>query len=154
MITSSAGELPGDNSGALDYQVLNLGKAAFMIELGGGSRQVPAHIEAGRLGLERLAALIGLVSDNGAPASRRVRRVTKRRHVFSEHGGFFRQHARAGSLLKAGECLGEIQDYAGRLVQRVTHDQDVLVIGIRGDPVVHTGDRIGFIGLEWEEMDA
>jgi predicted deacylase len=154
MITSSAGELPGDNSGALDYQVLNLGKAAIMVELGGGSRQVPAHIEAGHEGLERLAALMGLLPDNGAPFSRSVRRVTKRTHVFSEHGGFFRQHARAGSLLKAGECLGEIQDYAGRLLQRVTYDQDVLIIGIRCDPVVHTGDRIGFIGLEWEEMDA
>lgn len=154
MITSSAGELPGDNSGALDYQVLNLGKAAFMVELGGGSRQVPSHIEAGRSGLERLAVRMGLVADGAVASGRKVRRVTRRTHVFSEHGGFFRRHAQAGSLLKAGECLGEIQDYAGRLIQRVTYDQDVLIIGIRCDPVVHTGDRIGFIGLDWEEIDA
>ncbi|MET3793193.1 succinylglutamate desuccinylase/aspartoacylase domain-containing protein [Aquamicrobium terrae] len=153
MITSSAGELPGDNSGALDYQVLNLGKAAFMVELGGGSRQVPVHIDAGREGLERLAARMGLLAGDGVEPGRRMRRVTRRTHVFSERGGFFRQHASAGSLLRTGESLGEIQDFAGRLLQRVTYDQDVLVIGIRLDPVVHTGDRIGFIALEWEEID-
>ena len=34
-VTAAGGELPGNIAGALDYQCLAMGKAAFMIELGG-----------------------------------------------------------------------------------------------------------------------
>src|SRR5690606_6214898 len=43
-VSGGTGELPGNIAGALDYQMLAKGKAAFMIELGSGSCTTPACI--------------------------------------------------------------------------------------------------------------
>lgn len=150
MSVASAAELPGNNAGALDYQCLKLGKLAFMIELGAGSRQQPDCIRAGIDGLTGLAAHLRMLPDP-VPGPGPVCRVTRRTHVFSRHGGFFRQQAAAGTTLPAGQPLGHVQDVAGRVVETVSFEQDVQVIGIRNDPVVHSGDRVGFVGLEWNE---
>ncbi len=151
-VTSSA-ELPGNNSGALDYQCLKLGKLAFMIELGGGSRQEAAYIEAGTAGLSRLARHLKMLADDGDQKPDNVMRVTARRHVFCGEGGFFRQHAEAGTTLKAGEPLGTIRSAFGHLIETISFDADVKIIGLRTDPVVHSGDRVAFVGLEWDGVD-
>ncbi|MBI3057447.1 MAG: peptidase M14, partial [Betaproteobacteria bacterium] len=31
---------------------------------------------------------------------------------------------------------------------------DLIVIGMRRDPVVHTGERFAFVGQEWDEVAA
>jgi predicted deacylase len=149
MSVASAAELPGNNAGALDYQSLKHGKLAFMVELGAGSQQQPDHIRSGVEGLRRLAAHLGMLPANKTKPTP-VRRVTRRTHVFSRQGGFFRQQAAAGTTLPAGQPLGLIQDVAGKTIETITFAQDVQVIGIRNDPVVHSGDRVGFVGLEWD----
>ncbi|MCA0928039.1 M14 family metallopeptidase [Ruegeria profundi] len=150
MSVTSASELPGNNAGALDYQCLKLGKLAFMIELGAGSQQQPDCIRSGVDGLQRLAGHLGMISANATKPGP-IRRVTRRTHVFGHQGGFFRQHAAAGTTLPAGQPLGLIQDVAGNILETITFSQDVQVIGIRNDPVVHSGDRVGFVGLEWDD---
>ncbi|MEQ8293766.1 MAG: M14 family metallopeptidase [Roseovarius sp.] len=150
MSVASAAELPGDNAGSLDYQCLKLGKLAFMVELGAGSRQQPDCIRSGVDGLERLAAYLRMTPGHVTTPGP-VCRVTRRTHVFSRQGGFFRQHAAAGTTLPAGKPLGLVQDVAGRTIETITFAQDVQVIGVRNDPVVHSGDRVGFVGLEWDD---
>lgn len=151
MSVSSGAELPGNNAGSLDYQSLRLGKLSFMVELGGGSRQEPQYVEAGVVGLQRLAAHLGMLPPL-TPSTLPLRRVTGRTHVFNRHGGLFRQYVAAGTLLKAGEALGVVQDLTGTVIEKISFDQDVLVIGVRNDPVVHSGDRVGFVALKWEEV--
>lgn len=146
-------ELPGNISGALDYQCLQRGKLAFMVELGGGSRQEPEFIRAGVDGLFRLAAGAGLLPEGEEPCKSRLCRVTSRTHVPARAGGFFRQGTAPGRRLRAGEPLGHVHSVAGDVVETVAFDRDVLVIGLRSDPVVHSGDRVGFVALEWEEVD-
>lgn len=153
MSVSSAVELPGNNAGALDYQCLKIGKLAFMIELGRGSSQSPAHVAAGVSGLNALAAHMGMTA-SAAPLAPALRRVTQRTHVFNRHGGFFRQCAPAGAVLTAGQDLGVVQDLSGQVIERIRFAQDVLVIGVRNDPVVHTGDRVGFVALDWDDYRA
>jgi uncharacterized protein len=153
MSVNSGSELPGNNSGSLDYQCLKLGKLAFMVELGGGSRQEPAYVRAGVEGLRRLAAHLKMLPEHGDRGAGHLVRVTKRTHVFCAEGGFFRQHASAGTMLPAGEALGIVQSAFGETVETVSFDKDVMVIGIRTDPVVHSGDRVAFVGLEWDGVD-
>lgn len=152
MSVASGAELPGDNSGALDYQCLLEGKLAFMVELGGGSRQEPEFIRAGTDGLKRLAAHLEMVPSNENNNQAAYYRVTSRTHVFNSHGGLFRQHALPGTLLKRGDTLGIIQDINGAIVEQIVFEKDVLVIGVRNDPVVHSGDRVGFVALEWDDF--
>ena len=40
----------------------------------------------------------------------------------------------------------------GHVVERPSFDHDVVVIAIRVDPVVHTGDRVAYLGHEWDEI--
>lgn len=153
MSVASGNELPGNNAGALDYQALRAGKLAFMIELGGGSRQEPEYVRAGVLGLQRLCQQLSMCKFDIENNAGMVCRVTDRTHVFSQHGGFFRQMAQAGTRLRAGSLLGHVQDYAGDVIEEIKFDKDVLVIGVRNDPVVHSGDRVGFVALEWGDYD-
>ena len=153
-VTPTGNELPGNIAGALDYQCLKRGKLAFMIELGIGSRQEPAYIRQGVEGLRRLVAHMGLSPSNrdaeAAPGG--VRRVTRRTHVLCREGGLFRQGAQPGDKLPAGELLGRIHSACGDTVEEIRFNQDVIVIGVRNDPVVHTGDRVGFVALEWDDV--
>ncbi len=55
------GELLGDISGALDYQLLGRGTPAFMIELGGGSRAEAHYIEQGVKGMQGVARMRGVL---------------------------------------------------------------------------------------------
>lgn len=153
MSVSSSKELPGNNSGALDYQCLKAGKLAFMIELGGGSRQEPDYIRAGVEGLKALCGQLSMIDFDSGKEVDRLSRVVDRTHVFTNQGGFFRQLATAGSLLPTGSPLGRIQTYAGEVIEEITFEQDVLVIGVRTDPVIHSGDRVGFVALEWGDYD-
>ncbi|WP_296711981.1 M14 family metallopeptidase [Tistrella sp.] len=145
----AAGELPGNISGAIDYQFQALGKTAFMVELGAGSRIEWPYVEQGSAGLRRTAAEIGMFEDRPAPGGT-LRKVLKRRHVTADTGGLFRAACTPGDILQPGSPLGVITDIFGDIVDTVTFAEPVLVIAARRDPVVATGDRIGFVATAWE----
>jgi len=153
-IQGTGSELPGDHSRSLDYQCMQLGKPAFMIELGAGSRQEAEPVRQGVAGLLKLAANMGLLREGQQDRPPPLTRVTRRTHVFARSGGFFRQFGSPGKLLPRTELLGHIEDYAGRVVEEIAFDRDTLVIGVRSDPVVHSGDRVGFVALEWASAHA
>lgn len=152
-IAGGTGELPGNLAGALDYQCLDRGQIAFMVELGGGGRLVAEHVEQGILGFNGLARRLGLLPGVAeAPAT--LRQVTKRRHVTCAEGGIFRVRARPTAVVPAGEPLGEVMDLHGVVREQVTLPFDALIIGIRRDPVVHFGDRVAFVAEAWSDVRA
>jgi predicted deacylase len=150
-VEQGLGELPGNIAGALDYQMLALGVPAFMIELGSGSRAEAPYIEQGIAGCEDLARRMGIVP--GTPGKfESLRRVTRRAHVTVTHGGLFRATKAPGELVRANEPLGTTMNLHGRVVETVAMPEDCIVIGMRRDPVVHFGDRAGFVALQWEDV--
>lgn len=151
-IEQGLGELPGNIAGALDYQMLALGVPAFMIELGSGSRAEAPYIAQGIAGLDEVARRMGILpGDPGRQEN--IRRVTRRAHVTGSQGGLFRATKAPGDLVKAGEVLGSTMNLYGKVVETVSLPQDCIVIGMRRDPVVHFGDRVGFVALEWEDIE-
>ena len=122
-VDSNQGELPGNIAGALDYQLAAIGIPAFMIELGAGGR-----------------------------GAQTVRRVTRRGHLTFRSGGLFRTSRQPGETVRTGEPLGELLNVWGELVDRPSLGRDVVIIGIRRDPVVHSGDRVGFVAYEWDDV--
>ncbi len=151
-ILPGQGELPGNIAGALDYQLLERGRTAFMIELGGGSRAEPAFIDQAASGFRSLAAEMGLLTEPPAPLPATLRRVTARGHVTSDHGGFARQVARVGTVVPAGAPLLRLCDTHGEALPPVTLGREVFVLGLRRDPIVHTGDRVAYVAREWDEV--
>jgi uncharacterized protein len=152
-VSSPAGELPGNVAGALDYQCLSEGKIAFMIELGGGGRYEASAVRSGTEGLLSLTREIGLNAQITSGEKRSVRRITSRRHVMADNAGFFFAEAAAGSVLPAGELLARTMNIYGDTVSRIKFENHCIVIAVRKDPIVHTGDRIAFIGTEWDDVD-
>jgi predicted deacylase len=106
-VASARGELPGNVSGALDYQCLVAGKTAFMIELGAGGRYDEGAVRTGIDGLLRLSRRLAMtaIETDGAP-SRRLRRVTGRRHVMADAAGFFLGQAQPGRCSPNGTRSG------------------------------------------------
>jgi predicted deacylase len=151
MDVGGKGELPGNIAGALDYQCLAAGIPAFMLELGGGSRVEAANVALAERGFERLAVSMGILEGKvDAPSA--IRRVTRRGWITFDRGGLFVPEVQAGDTLVAGAALGASMDIHGRTQEEVRVPADGIIIGLRRDPVVHTGERAAFVGYEWDSF--
>jgi hypothetical protein len=51
-------------------------------------------------------------------------------------------------------ALGEIRDIYGELAEVIRFPEPVLVIAVRSEPVVHVGDRVAFVGQEWQQLSS
>ncbi|MGO4303344.1 M14 family metallopeptidase [Cupriavidus sp. RAF12] len=147
------GELPGNISGALDYQCLASGICAFMLELGGGSRYEPDNIAVAETGFHGLAVQMGILDgDPVRPAARTLRRVTRRGWITADEGGLFVPATRAGDLVRAGASIGDTLRLDASLTPIAPLARDGVLIGLRSDPVVHTGERLAFVAWEWDTV--
>ena len=151
-VAPGSGELLGNHAGALDYQLNALGIACFMVELGSGQRADPAEVALGLAGFQDAARRLGIIA--GTPQADRftLRRVIRRGHFPIAKGGLFRPACKAGDIVRAGTPLGEIMNLHGHVVERPTAANDMIIIAIRVDPVVHSGDRIAYVAHEWDEV--
>ena len=150
-LATASGEIAGGVAGALDAACSAAGVAAFMAEVGSGGAFQPGPIAEGVAGVRSVMAHLGMTEPSGAAplaADRKI--VTKRGFVYANSAGMLVDAPAAGSLVKAGEPLGRIVDFfEERDVSTVAKDS--IVIMNRRDPVLHEGDRIAFLALEWEE---
>ena len=151
-VASGQGELPGNASGALDYQCLAAGKPAFMLEVGTARRLQQDLIGRALAGFDRLLSHLGMLPGI-AHRQACLRRVTRRSQVTCTHAGIFRALVAPGEQVRSGTPLGEIIDLSGECLEHVRFDYDVIVIGIRAEPVVHCGDRVVFVATEWDEVE-
>ena len=145
------GELPGHLAGAMDWQMLQAGKPAFMVELGAGGRCTPEHVCQGVVGLTGVAGMLGLLQGTALEATS-VLKVSRYQHVTCSRGGLFRALAAPGATLTAGKAWGEIIDLHGHTVETIAATNAVRLVGVRREPVVHSGDRVGFVAHEWDEV--
>jgi predicted deacylase len=145
------GELPGHLAGSIDWQMLQAGKPAFMVELGAGGRCTPEHVRQGVDGLTGVARMLGLLRGPALEAASVVK-VSRYQHVTCSRGGLFRALAAPGVTLAAGKAWGEIIDLHGHIVETIAAPNAIRLVGVRREPVVHSGDRVGFVAHEWDEV--
>ncbi|MGR4869261.1 M14 family metallopeptidase [Variovorax sp. LARHSF232] len=145
------GELPGNISGALDYQCLAAGTLAFMLELGSGSRLQPANVALAERGFAALAQQMGILPGTQAPSPAGLRTVSRRGWVTAQEGGLFVPRCQAGELVKKGQSMGELLGMDGSATPVPAFERDGILIGLRSDPVVHTGERLAFVAWEWAD---
>lgn len=145
------GELPGNIAGALDYQCLAAGICAFMLELGAGSRLQPDNVAQAEQGFLGLARQMGIVDGSAAPGPGTLRTVSRRGWITADEGGLFVPRVKAGELVRAGESIGDLLGLDGSQTTVAPFTRDGILIGLRSDPVVHTGERLAFVAWEWSE---
>jgi len=151
MDVGGKGELPGNIAGALDYQCLAAGICAFMLELGSGSRLQPANVELAERGFLGLALQMGILPGPQAASAATQRTVSKRGWITARDGGLFVPRVKAGDLVRAGESIGDLLGLDGSLQAVEAFTRDGVLIGLRSDPVVHTGERLAFVAWEWAD---
>lgn len=145
----STSELPGVTSGALDITCLKDGIPAFMGEMGQGGKIEEIYVEAAKKGIFNVMLYLHMVEGRMVKPEKQVL-IKKRRFLRSDQGGLIRMCVKSGQQVKKGESLYELH-YYGDSIQAVPAEQDCYVIGIRENPVVSTGDRVAFVGTQWEE---
>ncbi len=153
-VKPGSGEHPGNHAGALDYMALAHGIPAFMIEFGVAQRATPEQVRFGAACYGRVCAELGMlqVKGDGSKADK-TWLVSARSHCNSDAGGMWQSAHNPGVLIKAGEEIGTVTDLTGVLVDTVTMPKDVLLIAIRQDPVVHTGDSVAYLAHDWTSFN-
>ncbi len=150
-LAQGQGELLGNIAGALDYQLLAVGIPCFMVEIGVGQRAAAEEVARGVRGLRRNACRLGILAGE-QPTWEEVILVTARGHVTLSHGGLFKPFRQAGEVVAAGDAIGETVNVWGERVETITLPMDVRIIAIRCDPVVHSGDRFGYVARTWNTV--
>ena len=56
-----------------------------------------------------------------------------------------------GEILSQGERIAHIIDFFSE-IETLEAQEKMYIIQVRVNPVVHTGDRVAFLGLEWEAL--
>jgi predicted deacylase len=152
MDVGGKGELPGNIAGGLDYQCLLAGIPAFMLELGGGSRYEPSNVSLAERGFADVARHLGILPGAPSQSPSSVRRVTRRGWLTFQQGGLFVPAVPAGATLEKGSVLGSAIDLFGEPAEEIRLAAPGIVIGLRRDPVCHTGERAAFVAWEWDEV--
>ena len=147
---SATGEIPGGVGGSIDINCQKNGIAAFMAEVGHGGTFDPAAIEAAEKGVANVMRTIGMVDEKPVASPVEQCIITKRAFMYTDAAGFFQGACSAGQVLKKGEYMGRVVDLFTTLSE-VKAPEDVKVIMVRNDPVLHVGDRIAFLGFAWEK---
>lgn len=145
------GELPGNIAGALDYQCLAAGISAFMVELGRGNSFQPHNVAAAETGFRGLAQHLGILEGPARAAGVALRTVSKRGWVTADEGGMFVARVPPGAHVRAGESIGDVYGFDGSVTPVAPFTRDGILIGLRSDPVVHTGERLAFVAWEWAD---
>lgn len=147
-LATASGELPGVTRGALDITCIGDGIPAFMGEMGHGGVIDPNIVEVAKRGLRNVMIMQGMIEGTVAKGQNQVR-ITKRKFVRSQTAGIIRVNTRPGDIVRAGDNIADFHYFGDRLTPyRV--QQDSYIIATRAYPVINTGDRVAFLGLEWE----
>ncbi|WP_010277706.1 M14 family metallopeptidase [Paenibacillus senegalensis] len=149
----SLNELPGNVSGFLDVQCQIHGIPAFMAELGWGGVLQPEIVSFSERGFLAVLHDLEMWPEAPDPAPYTApRTITRRRFLYTDHGGLCIDGAAPGTVVRAGERVCRIVDMFGT-VQEIIADEDMYIIASRQNPPVDTGDRVAFVGLAWEQEE-
>ncbi len=149
--TSTAkGELPGGLGGALDVNCALNGIPAFMAEVGSGGKFEEENIAASERGIKNVMKFLKMIPGEIEPPPKQIT-ITKRRFLYCNKGGFLIMDVKPGEILSKGERIAHIIDFFSE-IEALEAQEKTYIIQVRVNPVVHTGDRVAFLGLEWEAV--
>jgi len=135
-----------DQGRSLNRQAVADGKPTVLVEIGENGRRDEPWVSTLVDGLGNLLRELRMVPGAARPARPDTRWFDDTVGVSARTTGLFTPVATEGRLVKAGESIGTIHDYAGRLIETVVSPIDgYLLYGITGPPVVD-GDSVATIG--------
>jgi len=149
-ISSAKGELPGGLGGALDVNCALQGIPAFMAEVGGGGKFEEENILAAERGIRNVMKSLRMIPGEMERPEKQIT-ITKRRFLYCDKGGFLIMDAKPGAVLTRGQRIAHVIDLFSE-VETIEAKGKSYIILARVNPIVHTGDRVAFLGLDWSEV--
>lgn len=151
-LSTAKGELPGAVLGALDIQCVINNIPAVMVELGAGNRVLWENVDLVEKGLKNVLCYLGMITGEVRhfPGQKII---TKRYFPCSHRGGLAVSDCVPGQKLAKGTCIVRIIDFCGNELERMVAEQDLYLIGVLENPIVHSGKIVAVAGLEWDEVD-
>lgn len=147
-LATATGELPGVTRGALDITCIQHNIPAFMAEVGSGGKIDRKFVAIAKQGVINLMIYLGMMEGTlSRPEKQYI--ITKRKFLRSDYGGFTTVKVEPGEVVEAGQVLAETH-YFGPEIHTTTFQEKAYVIAARENPVVNTGDRLAFVGTQWE----
>jgi len=122
-----------------------------MLELGRGNAYQPENVAVAEDGFRGLAQHLGILEGPARSTPQTLRTVSRRGWITAGEGGMFVPRTRAGELVRAGESIGDLYRFDGSVTPVAPFTRDGILIGLRNDPVVHTGERLAFVAWEWAD---
>ncbi|MCI1823348.1 MAG: M14 family metallopeptidase [Megasphaera sp.] len=150
-LATAGGELPGTTSGSIDITCLHHNIPCFMAEMGAGGRWDEQAIQVIRDGIDNVLKYTGMIKEEYKKPGKQMI-ITDRYFLRCNHGGFVRMAVAPGQLVQKDEKLASIYDFWDER-ETMTAKKKLFVIAVRHEPVVTTGDRMGFVGCEWHEVE-
>lgn len=151
-LTTAKDELPGSVLGALDIQCVINNIPAIMLELGAGNRILWDNVDLAVEGIKNVLCYFNM-TEGEAEHFKGQKIVTRRSFPCSHRGGLVVSDCKPGQRVARGECIARILDFYGNELERMTAEEDLYLIGILENPVVHSGKIVAVAGLEWEEIN-
>jgi predicted deacylase len=149
-ISTAKGELPGGLGGALDVNCALQGIPAFMAEVGSGGKFEEENIAVSERGIKNVMKYLKMIPGEVEVPPRQIT-ITKRRFLYCNKGGFLIMDVKPGTVLSKGEKIAHVIDLFSE-IETLEAPEKAYIIQVRVNPIVHTGDRVAFLALEWEQV--
>lgn len=152
-LETAAGELHGVTSGALDITCIRAGIPAFMAELGPGGRFTRPFIDQTKTGFSNVLKYLKMLDGEPVPCPEKQILITKRTFLRSPWGGMLKENrVKPGDVIRKGEVMASFHYFTDETWNYET-PFDCFIINAREHPVMNTGERIAFVGTQWEDLE-
>ena len=140
-------ELPGRISGSLDATCLQNGIPAIMPEVGAGGRWEKVNVSTAERGIYNVMRFLGILEGEPDRAPDQIV-IPRRKWLRTNRGGVAQVLFQPGDIVPKGTVYARILNMWDTL-EELRAEEDMYLIGVISNPVVSSGDRIGFGGFGW-----
>ena len=125
-----------DRGRSLNRQAVAAGRPTILVEIGQNGARNERHVSAIVSGIRRGLAAFGMQDFEYDSDTSEVRYFDGTMSVPAEHNGIWNPLTSQGQFVEAGEILGEVLDFSGRLLEKITAPRGGFTLyGLAGPPV-------------------
>jgi predicted deacylase len=136
-----------DAGRSLNRQAVADGKPTVLVEIGENGRRDDAFVEPIVSGVDNLLRVLKMMPGTPAPPRPDTRWFDSTADAAATVTGIYTPVATSGRMVKKGDLIGTVTDYAGREVERIVSPVDGYVMYGLAGPSVREGEAVVTIGL-------
>ena len=132
--------------GSLREAINDLKKPCIVFEGGEGLRIDETITKYGVNLVKSVLAHLGMIKGKKKYIANKVF-IKKTRWVRAREGGVLINRASHGKVVKKNECVGELREITGKLITKITMENDGVILGTSQSSLIMSGDALYNIGF-------